>query len=180
MDVTIEQTIRRPRSEVAAFVTDHRNDTTWIGGIQRSELLGDPPLAEGSEVLRVASFLGRRIEYVLRIERMRPDEELAMRSVRAPFPMTVVYGFADHDGGTRVSIHTDLTLSGTVAQSGRMVEAVSAQLVQSFADCLKAQLVGSDAEAAAAVATQSRPVSGQSLALRALIRRLRGVLRRRS
>ena len=104
MDVTIEQTIRRPRSEVAAFVMDHRNDTSWIGGIRRSELLGDPPLAEGSEVRRVASFLGRTIEYVLLIERMRPSEELAMRSVRAPFPMTVVYGFAEAHGGTRVSI----------------------------------------------------------------------------
>lgn len=104
IDVTIEQAIRRPRNEVAAFVMDHRNDTVWIGGIRRSELLGEPPLAEGSEVRRVASFLGRRIEYVLRIERMRPGEELAMRSVRAPFPMTVVYGFADDGGGTRVSI----------------------------------------------------------------------------
>jgi hypothetical protein len=104
MDVTIDQTIRRPRSEVAAYVMDHRNDTTWIGGIRRSELLGEPPLREGSDVLRVASFLGRTIEYVLRVDRLRPGEELAMRSARAPFPMTVVYGFADADGGTRVSI----------------------------------------------------------------------------
>jgi carbon monoxide dehydrogenase subunit G len=86
---------------------------------------------------------------------------------------------AAHDGGTRVSIRTDLTLSGTVAQSGRMVEAVSAQLVQSFADCLKAQLGGTEAEAAAAVAAQSRPVRGHALAFRALARRLRGFLRRR-
>jgi carbon monoxide dehydrogenase subunit G len=87
---------------------------------------------------------------------------------------------APHDGGTRVSIRTDLTLSGTVAQSGRLVEAVSAQLVQSFADCLKAQLAGSEAEAAAAVATQSGPILGHSLALRALARRLGGILRRLS
>lgn len=87
---------------------------------------------------------------------------------------------APHDDGTRVLIRTDLTLSGTVAQSSRLVEAVSTQLVQSFADCLKAQLAGTEAEAAAAVAAQSHPVPGHSLALRALIQRLSGFLRRRS
>ena len=80
---------------------------------------------------------------------------------------------APHDGGTRVSIKTDLTLSGAVAQMGRgLVVAVSAQLVQSFADCLKAQLAGSQAEAAAAVAAQAGPVAGHSLALRALWERM--------
>jgi carbon monoxide dehydrogenase subunit G len=87
---------------------------------------------------------------------------------------------APHDGGTRVSIRTDLTLSGTVAQSSRMVEAVSAQLVQSFADCLQAQLEGSEDEAAAAVSRQSGPVLGHRMALRALAQRLRRILRRRS
>jgi carbon monoxide dehydrogenase subunit G len=83
------------------------------------------------------------------------------------------------DGGTRVVIRTDLTLSGAVAQSGRgMVEAVSAQLVQSFADCLKAQLAGSEADAAAAVAAQAGPVKGHSLALRASAHRLAAFFRR--
>jgi carbon monoxide dehydrogenase subunit G len=77
------------------------------------------------------------------------------------------------DAGTRVLIRTDLTLSGAVAQTGRgLVQAVSAQLVESFADCLAAQLGGSDKRAAAAVAAQGEPVKGHSLALRALIRRL--------
>jgi carbon monoxide dehydrogenase subunit G len=80
---------------------------------------------------------------------------------------------APHDGGTRVSIKTDVTLSGAVAQSGRgMVEAVSAQLVRSFADCLRAQLAGSEEEATAAVAQQSRPVRGDRLAARALVNRI--------
>lgn len=46
---------------------DHRNDPAWIGGISESELLGDPPIAVGSRVRRVASFLGRRIEYGARV-----------------------------------------------------------------------------------------------------------------
>ena len=81
--------------------------------------------------------------------------------------------------GTRVLIRTDLTLSGAVAQSGRgLVEAVSAQLVKSFADCLAAQLAGSEAEAAAAVEAQAGPVKGHSLALRALAHRASQFFRR--
>jgi carbon monoxide dehydrogenase subunit G len=83
------------------------------------------------------------------------------------------------DGGTKVLISTDLTLSGTVAQTGRgLVQAVSAQLVQSFADCLQAQLAGTQEEASAAVTAQSSPVKGHSLAWGALARRVEGFLRR--
>jgi carbon monoxide dehydrogenase subunit G len=85
----------------------------------------------------------------------------------------------EQNGGTRVLIRTDLTLSGAVAQTGRgLVEAVSAQLVQRFADCLQAQLVGSEVEASAAVAAQSAPVKGHTLALRALADRLTRFFRR--
>jgi uncharacterized protein len=83
------------------------------------------------------------------------------------------------DGGTKVLIRTDLTLSGAVAQSGRgLVEVVSAQLVKSFADCLKAQLAGSEAEAAAAVEAQAGPIKGHTLALRSLAHRVSHFFRR--
>ncbi len=83
---------------------DHRNDTTWIGGITQSEMIGEGPFAEGSEVRRVAHFMGKRIDYVLRVERLDQGSFLEMRSVKGPFPMTVNYAFADVEGGTRVSI----------------------------------------------------------------------------
>jgi uncharacterized protein len=63
------------------------------------------------------------------------------------------------NGGTRIEITTDLVLSGPVAQYGRgMIEDVSRQLVKSFADCLKAQLVAEPEAARAAVVAQDRPV----------------------
>ena len=85
----------------------------------------------------------------------------------------------EHDGGTRVQIKTDLVLSGALAQTGRgLVAAVSAQMVQSFADCLKAQLAGSEEEAAAAVEAQAGPVKGHSLAARATWDRVADFFRR--
>ena len=83
------------------------------------------------------------------------------------------------EGGTRIDIVTDLTLSGAVAQYGRgIVQDVSLQLVGRFADCLKAQLVATPEEAAAAVAEQAKPVPGLSLGLGALGRAIARLLAR--
>jgi hypothetical protein len=121
MDVTVERAIGRPRAEVATFVMDHRNDTRWIGGISESELLGAPPLAVGSEVRRVAHFLGKRIDYVLRIERLEPGAFLGMRSVKAPFPMTVDYAFEDRGDETLVRIHVGGEPGGMYRLAGSML-----------------------------------------------------------
>jgi uncharacterized protein len=92
---------------------------------------------------------------------------------------TIDSSLAVLDGGTRVDVVADLQLTGAVAQYGRgIVEDVSQQLVQSFADCLKAQLVATPKEAEAAVADQATPVGGLRLGLAALWRRITGIFRR--
>jgi carbon monoxide dehydrogenase subunit G len=87
------------------------------------------------------------------------------------------------DGGTRVNIVTDMTLSGAVAQYGRgMVEDVAGQLVGRFADCLRTQLVPAAEEAAAAPAAApapAKPVAGLRLVLGALRRAIVRFFRRR-
>jgi Polyketide cyclase / dehydrase and lipid transport len=101
-DVSISGTIERPRGLVAAYLRDPTNDAEWIGGIRSARLLTPGPVAVGSQVERVAAFLGRRVEYVLEITDLT-DEALGMRSVRSPFPMRVRYGHRDAgDGATRV------------------------------------------------------------------------------
>jgi hypothetical protein len=108
LDVSAETTIARPRPSVAAYVFDHRNDPIWIGGISESELEGDPPVRVGSRVRRVATFLGKRIEYVNEVERLESDARLEMRSVKSPFPMRVTYSFDDaNDGSTRARIRVE-------------------------------------------------------------------------
>ena len=104
VDVTVERVVRAARPDVAAYVADNRNDPEWIGGISESELLGDPPVRVGSRVRRVASFMGRRVEYVNEVIRLDPGSVLEMRSVVSPFPMEVAYGFEDAPWGTRVRI----------------------------------------------------------------------------
>ena len=104
VDVTATASIDRPRDQVAAYLRDPANDTTWIGGIRSARLLTPRPVTVGSQVERVASFLGRRVHYVNEITELTPDR-LAMRSVRSPFPMRVTYGHRQaSDGATEVSV----------------------------------------------------------------------------
>jgi carbon monoxide dehydrogenase subunit G len=77
------------------------------------------------------------------------------------------------NGGTRVDIVTDQTLSGPAAQYGRgMVADVSSQLVGRFADCLQKRLEATPAEAQQAVTAAAEPVSGLRLGIAAFLRSL--------
>src|SRR5918999_89976 len=105
IDVTAEVHVARPREEVAAYMTDPANEPEWIGGLREATLLGDSPVAVGSRVARVASFLGRKVEYVNEITRLEPGRLLDMRSVKAPFPMHITYSFEDSGDGTLVRNH---------------------------------------------------------------------------
>jgi polyketide cyclase/dehydrase/lipid transport protein len=94
IDITAEVAIRRPLREVADYMIDPAHDREWIGGVREVRMEIPPPLAVGSRVARIASFLRRRVEYVNEVVELDPERVLDMRSVRAPFPMRVTYSFA--------------------------------------------------------------------------------------
>ena len=58
VDVTATASIDRPRDQVAAYLRDPANDTSWIGGLRSARLLTPGQVTVGSQVERVASFLG--------------------------------------------------------------------------------------------------------------------------
>lgn len=96
------------------------------------------------------------------------------------------------EGGSRVLIHTNLTLSGSVAQYGRgagMIQEVSAQLIRQFSTNLRAMIDAEPkqvaAEAVAEIAAeppppftppQAKPISGFALLFAALWSKLRKLL----
>jgi carbon monoxide dehydrogenase subunit G len=87
---------------------------------------------------------------------------------------------ASENGGTRIDLVTDLTLSGPAAQYGRgLIQDISTQLCGSFAKCLEAQLIAAPEEAAAATTSQAKPVGGLSLFFGALGRKVTSLFRRR-
>lgn len=74
------------------------------------------------------------------------------------------------NGGSKVLVHTDLNLSGSVAQYGRgvgMIQTTAAQIMNQFANNLKAQIAreGAAAPASAQTApTQASPAASPSAA----------------
>jgi uncharacterized protein len=98
-------------------------------------------------------------------------------------------------GGSKVLVHTDLTLSGSVAQYGRgvgMIQTTAAQIMNQFASNLKAQIARegtatpsttTDATAAAtpasAVPSAAKPISGFSLMAKVLWEAIVGLFRRK-
>jgi uncharacterized protein len=81
------------------------------------------------------------------------------RSGRGAASAVVTSWLEDAEGGTKVSISTDLTISGAAAQYGRgMIPDVSKRLTREFADCLKANI----GQQSASREAQSSP-GGESL-----------------
>lgn len=120
-DVQVETIVERPRADVARYAMDWRNDREWIGALSDVRLVTGEPFGVGSQVARVASFLRKRIEYVNEVVELDPGARLVMRSVKAPFPMTVVYEFEDAGEGTRMRIRTHGDASGFYRVAGPML-----------------------------------------------------------
>jgi uncharacterized protein len=152
-----------------ATLTETIDDSRWKA--KMSVRLGPISLTFDTDVTReVADEAARRAVLSARAREARG---------RGAAQATIESTLAPLDDGTRVDVATDLTLTGAVAQYGRgIVEDVSQQLVTSFADCLRAQLVAAPEQAQAAVAAQAKPVGGLRLGLGAVWRRLTRALRR--
>lgn len=92
IDVSVDPVrIDQPAKLVADFAFDPANDPRWIGGVSEARQRGAGPLKVGTQIDRVASFMGRRIEYVLEVSELDHPLRLVMTSVQGPFPMTVAY-----------------------------------------------------------------------------------------
>jgi hypothetical protein len=107
MDVRVERVIRVRRETVAGYAMDWRHDPEWTRGIRRAELSAEADgggFGAGAEVTRTSYFLGRRIDYVLRVLEHEPPALLVLKSITGPFPMHVTYRFDSHPDGTLASI----------------------------------------------------------------------------
>jgi len=104
VDVRPVVLVRRPASDVAAFMFDPGNDLRWTGGITSSRPAQPGPLVRGATVERTARFLGRSFTYGYLVTEHQPDRLVALQ-VDRPFPMVVRYELEDTALGTLVAIH---------------------------------------------------------------------------
>lgn len=107
IDVSAERVIPLPPERVAEYAMDWRHDADWTQGIRTAELTREADrggFGVGAEVTRTAYFLGRRIDYVLRVASYDFPRLLDMVSVAGPMPMHVTYAFDAHPAGTLARI----------------------------------------------------------------------------
>jgi hypothetical protein len=105
VDVSTETTIECPRADVAAYACNPDNATRWYENIKAVEWRTPPPLAVGTRLAFVATFLGRRLEYTYEVREHEPGERFVMSTSEGPFPMETTYAFADAGGGaTRMTL----------------------------------------------------------------------------
>ena len=103
INVTAGVHIARSRDDVAAYVVNPENDAAWIGGIRSARMLTEPPVGVGTRVARVASFMGKRIEYTPEVVTYEQDSLLAMKTDKT-FDMSISYEFEDSGDGTIAGI----------------------------------------------------------------------------
>jgi len=113
VDVQTETVIRRPVAEVAAYAGDPSHAPEWYANISSIEWRTPPPVAVGSRMDFVASFLGRRLAYTYEVSDLVPGERLVMRTAQGPFPMETTYTWQSLDPGT-----TRMTLRNRGRASG--------------------------------------------------------------
>ena len=100
VDVVTETVIRRPRDEVAAYAGDPGNAPRWYANIGSVEWRTAPPVAVGSRMDFVATFLRRRLAYTYEVVELVPGERLVMRTAQGPFPMETTYTWQPLDADT--------------------------------------------------------------------------------
>lgn len=150
-----------------AELTEIVDDRTWKGKV--TVKLGPVSLSyAGTVVMQERDDQARRV--VLKADgtetRGKGTASALVTSTMEPTPE-----------GTRVTIHTDLTLAGAVAQYGRgMIGDVSQRLTDQFAECLAAQLTAPEGEAPPP--PEARPVAGIRLGVWAVLRAVARLFRR--
>ncbi len=169
-----------PPAQAWALLMDIPRIAPCMPGAELTEIV-DPQNYKGKIAVRLGpvalTFAGRvefdQLDPANRTARVKAQGSDAKG--RGGANATATFRIEPAGAGATVRIHTELMLSGAVAQYGRgvgMIEATAAQIVGQFANNLRSQLASappsSPALASASPPPAAKPISGLSLMLRVL------------
>jgi uncharacterized membrane protein len=95
--------IRRPLEAVFAFVSDPRNEPQWEKTVKEVRVTPDGPPAVGTQVTKVGSFLGVKLEATNELTALVPNRSLSFKGTSGPASMEATMRFEAVGEGTRLS-----------------------------------------------------------------------------
>ena len=98
INVTERININCPAEAISEFMFDPKNDTQWLGGVIEIKSVSTDAINEGTEIHRIAHFLGKDIDYILVVKKIIKGKQLSTESIKSPFPMKVDYLVEDVEG----------------------------------------------------------------------------------
>jgi carbon monoxide dehydrogenase subunit G len=154
MKIEQELTVDAPPDRVWAVLTDPHQVASLLPGAAVTEQVDDRTY-KGTMTVKVGpvttSYRGTiRFE---RLDREQWEAELAAQGQdvkgRGGAEMRMASRLHPTESGTRVTVSSEVNISGILAQLGRgMIETVSAQLFRQFGEALQQKLAGAPAAAA--------------------------------
>jgi uncharacterized membrane protein len=91
VDIKTEMIIHCPIEKVSSYASNPDHAPEWYVNIDSAEWLTDKTLSLDSQIAFKATFLGRELAYVYKIEEYIPGEKLVMKTANGPFPMKTTY-----------------------------------------------------------------------------------------
>jgi carbon monoxide dehydrogenase subunit G len=164
MELTNEFDVAVPVDQAWAVLTDLEKIAPCMPGAQLTEVEGDE--YRGTVKVKVGPITAQ----YKGVARFAEKDDASHRAVidaqgrdtrgQGNANATITASLAEADGGTRVSINTDLKLTGKVAQFGRgAIQDVSGALLGQFVSCLEHDLLVAPAEPAAEVEASPSPAA---------------------
>jgi carbon monoxide dehydrogenase subunit G len=152
VELTHEFTVRVPVDEVWAALTDLERIAPCMPGAELQEIAGDE--YRGVVKVKVGPITAQYKGVASFRERDEANHRVVVRAEgrdtrgQGNASATVTATLAPEQGGTRVKVHTDLAITGKVAQFGRGVLAeVSSKLLSQFVQALEADVLAGAATA---------------------------------
>jgi carbon monoxide dehydrogenase subunit G len=112
--------IRRPVSDVFAFLADAENDRRWRPGVVEIRRRSGSGAGAVYEQLVKGPF-GRSVEADIEVVEFEPERRIAFRTIAGPVRPEGRYELEPVDGGTRVTFELNANLRGPAKLMAPMV-----------------------------------------------------------
>jgi uncharacterized membrane protein len=110
--VIVNVDIKRPSSDVFAYISNFENNPKWQGGMVSAVSTSEPPFGVGSTYTQVAQFLGRRIDSKFEVIAYEAGKMVQAKTVESSFPIQFTRSVEEMEGATRVTAVIEGDASG--------------------------------------------------------------------